>query len=291
MSSQAMNVYLINLDRSPDRLAWMSSRLNQLAITPVRVPAVDGRQLSADVLSRWESVRHPRFGMGPGEVACFLSHRRVWELIVSGNQPWGLVVEDDIHISDQLTKFITNDNWVPADAGIVKAETAKQRVWLSAERSREIHLHNLRVLRSHHGGSAAYFVSKETARWMLKETEDFCTTVDQLLFNPDFKIAKHLRIYQIDPALAAQDWAIDTELGAGAQATNGALESLLLAERNQYHGTKQPRSGAGISYLWYKLSNPLKKTGRRSIALAANVLGTHTVKKVPFVQRSLDAAA
>lgn len=291
MTPPAMQFYLINLDRSPDRLSWMSSRLNQLGISPVRVPAVDGKQLTAAVLSHWDSMRHPRFGMGPGEVACFLSHRRAWELIASGNEEWGLVAEDDIHISDHLSMFMTNDNWIPSDASIVKAETAKQRVWLSATSSMQSRSHNLRVLRSYHGGSAAYFVNRATASWMLAETENFCTTVDQLLFNPEFKIARSQKIYQIDPALAAQDWAFETGSSASAQTANGALESLLLAERNQYHGNKQPRSGVGAAYFWYKLSNPLKKAGGRSLAVAANILGTHTVKKVAFDQRSLDAAA
>ncbi len=126
---------------------------------------------------------------------------------------------------------------------------------------------------------------------MLTETERFCTTVDQLLFNPEFTIARNQKIYQIDPALAAQDWALEAGSSAIAQSANGALESLLLAERNEYHGNKQPRSGMGAAYFWYKLSNPLKKAGCRSLALAANALGTHTVKKVAFDQSSLDAAA
>ncbi len=286
-----MNVFLINLDRSQDRLTWISNRFQQLGIKPVRVPAVDGKMLSVEELHYWESRRHPRFVMGPGEVACFLSHRRVWETIAIGKEPWGMVSEDDIHISENITNFITSTEWLPSDANIVKAETARQRVWLSAKRTNEDLSHNLRVLYSYHGGSAAYFVRKETATWLLKETETFCTTVDQLLFNPSYKIAKHLKIYQIDPALAAQDWAVDSDSLGGDHQHNSALESLLLTERNQYHGTKQPRSGKGASYIWYKLSNPIKKTGRHSLAIAANLLGTHTVKKVPFVQKRLDAAA
>lgn len=286
-----MKFYLINLDRSPDRLAWMSSRLQTLGINPVRVPAVDGKQLSKETLNRWDSVRHPQFGMGPGEVACFLSHRRVWEMISDGKDDWGLVAEDDIHISDHLVKFMADDEWVPQDANIIKAETAKQRVWLSSKSRNIADSHSLRVLRSYHGGSAAYFVNKETANWMLRETENFCTTVDQLLFNPKFKIAAALKIYQIDPALAAQDWACEPSSPGDVQPSSGVLESLLLAERNHFHGSKQARSGTGTAYLWYKLSNPIKKTGRHSLAFAANVLGTHTVKKVPFDQRNLDAAA
>jgi len=279
-----MQFYLINLDRSPDRLAWIIERLNELSITPQRVPAVDGKQLSPHEVERWERVRHPRFGMGPGEFACFLSHRKVWELIVNGDEDWAFIAEDDIHISDHLPAFLLSEDWIPAGASMIKAETAKQRVWLSSKSVAQVYSRKLNILKSFHGGSAAYFVNKKTAVWLLRETNDFCTTVDQLLFNPDFKIARNLSIYQIDPALAVQDWAYKSK-SAGA-----SLESLLLNERAQFHGVKQAKSQRGLAYIWYKVSNPLVKSGRRGLAIAANTLGTHSVKKVAFEPRRIDAA-
>jgi glycosyl transferase, family 25 len=40
-----MQVYVINLDRRPDRLAEISQRLDALGLTFTRVPAVDGLTL------------------------------------------------------------------------------------------------------------------------------------------------------------------------------------------------------------------------------------------------------
>lgn len=280
-----MQFYLINLDRSPERLAWISGRLIELSITPNRIPAVDGKQLSSQDLERWERVRHPRFGMGPGEIACFLSHRRAWQTFINSEQKWCFIAEDDVHLSDQLPSFLSNDDWIPTDADIVKAETVNQRVWLASNAVATVYAHSLRALRSYHGGSAGYFINKATAAMLLFETENFCTIPDQLLFNTKLQIAKRLKIYQIDPALTVQDWAHATP------SANGALESLLLTERTQFHGIKQARSGTGPAYFWYKLSNPIKKTGRRGLAMAANAVGTHSVKKIPFGQKSLDAAA
>lgn len=279
-----MQFYLINLDRSPDRLNWIMARLNELSIDPRRVAAVDGKQLTTQEISRWESVRHPRFGMGPGEFACFLSHRKVWKLIVDSAEDWAFIAEDDIHISDHLPRFLTNDNWIPSNASMVKAETAKQRVWLAPTAVSQVHSRKLSLLKSYHGGSAAYFISKQTASWLLHETESFCTTVDQLLFNPEFKIASSLCIYQIDPALAVQDWAYDQRSG------ESSLESLLLAERANFHVVNQARNQVGLAYIWYKLSNPIRKSGRRGLAMAANTLGTHSVKKIAFEPRVADAA-
>jgi glycosyl transferase family 25 len=280
-----MQFYLINLDRSVDRLQWIMQRMDSLRVEVQRVAAVDGKLLSLDEIERWEKVRHPRFGMGPGEFACFLSHRKAWKAVLRGEDDWAFVAEDDIHVSDQFPDFLANDTWVPSDANLVKAETAMQRVWMAPSVEMLVHGHSLHVLKSFHGGSAAYFVDKKTASWLLDQTETFCTTVDQLLFNPDFKIARQLTNYQVDPALAIQDWAYKTG------PAGGAIESLLLAERADFHEKRQARYGSGPRYLWYKLSNPLVKASRKGIEIAANTVGTHRVKKVAFDKRTPNAAA
>lgn len=271
-----MQLYLINLDRSPDRLAWITKRFNQLSISPCRIPAVDGKQLNSQELERWERVRHPTFGMGPGEVACFLSHRRAWQTFIDDGEKWCFIAEDDIHPSDHLPSFLEDDQWIPSDATIVKAETVKQRVWLASATELNVHAHKLHVLRSYHGGSAGYFINKATAVSLLMETEDFCTIPDQLLFNPALKIAKRLKIYQVEPALAVQDWVFGPSPG------NKPLGSLLLEERSKFHGMKQAKHQTGFSCIRYKISNPLVKAGRRCVEFAANTLGTHTVKKISF---------
>ena len=40
-----MRIFLINLDRSPQRLAFMTAQLNALGLRAERLPAVDGKQI------------------------------------------------------------------------------------------------------------------------------------------------------------------------------------------------------------------------------------------------------
>lgn len=280
-----MQFYLINLDRSTDRLKWIMDRMEGVAIDVQRIAAVDGKQLGVEEIGRWEKFRHPRFGMGPGEFACFLSHRKAWKAVLRGADDWAFIAEDDIHVSDQLPDFLESDTWIPSDANLVKAETAMQRIWMTPNPQLLVRGYALHVLKSFHGGSAAYFIDKKTASWLLDQTETFCTTVDQLLFNPEFKIARQLTNYQVDPALAIQDWAYK------AAPAGGAFESLLLAERADFHGKRQARHGSGARYLWYKLSNPLLKASRKGIEIAANTARTHRVKKVAFDKKTLKAVA
>lgn len=39
------------------------------------------------------------FPIGPGEVGCFLSHRKCWEIIAKGEAPYALIAEDDLGIN------------------------------------------------------------------------------------------------------------------------------------------------------------------------------------------------
>ena len=277
--------YLINLDRSPDRLGWMQRRMNELRMQMTRVSAVDGRQLPEAEIQRWTNVVHPRFGMGPNEIACFLSHRRIWEMIIASGKPWSFIAEEDIFIADEICQFMSSLDWIPPDADLVKAETVKQRVWLSANPHSRHHSHNLIELRSFHGGSAGYFVSRECAEKLINSTNAFCVPLDQVLFNQSFPPAQSLKIYQILPALVAQDWVVNLPTA------KPKFESLLLGERNAFHGKKQLKSKSLAGLAWYKVSNPLKKMGRRSLETAANLLGTHRVTKVAFESELRRAAA
>jgi glycosyl transferase family 25 len=271
-----MKCLLINLDRSPDRLEWMTNQLHRLDVEPTRVAAVDGKVLSSHEISRWESVRHPRYALGPGEFACFLSHRKAWEMAVAADGDWSFIAEDDIHIARSFKSFLAETSWIPKDADIIKAETAKQRVWMSADSMQVSSQHRLSRLRSAHGGSAAYFVSRRAARRLLELSNDFCTALDQLLFNPQFETSQGMIIYQIDPAIAVQDWVHEIN------PKRGVFKSLLLTERSQLQGAKQAKSNGGWGRVWYKVSNPPLKASRRLVSAAANALGTHSVKKVPF---------
>tara|TARA_R110002072_G_scaffold7161_6_gene39328 strand:- start:2250 stop:2966 length:717 start_codon:yes stop_codon:yes gene_type:complete len=39
------------------------------------------------------------FALGPGEVGCFLSHRKCWQIIAEGAAPYALIAEDDLSVN------------------------------------------------------------------------------------------------------------------------------------------------------------------------------------------------
>lgn len=98
--------FLINLDRSPDRLATMDARLRALALPYERVPGVDGLKLP-DAEFAWQT-RVNRFykPLSRGEVGCHLSHLEALKRLVASGAPYALILEDDAELPDGLPGLI-----------------------------------------------------------------------------------------------------------------------------------------------------------------------------------------
>lgn len=86
---------VINLDRSPERLRSISQQLVAQDLHFERLPAVDGRKLAQEELSRLEAPYDApekfvfRKALWPNEIACFLSHAACWERLVKSGCEWG----------------------------------------------------------------------------------------------------------------------------------------------------------------------------------------------------------
>lgn len=101
------HVFLINLDRSPDRLARCAPMLDQLGLTWERVPAVEGKALDPAHLASLNPHPAPHGEwfrkLTPGELGCFLSHLRCWQLIEERGLDCALILEDDFNIHGACT--------------------------------------------------------------------------------------------------------------------------------------------------------------------------------------------
>ena len=98
-------VYVINLDRRPDRWQQVSQHLRNQGFQDItRVPAVDGTKIDSEQI-RFLITEKAQKNLGKsrqtheefvslGAVGCFLSHYKVWNQILRSNQP-SLVIEDD----------------------------------------------------------------------------------------------------------------------------------------------------------------------------------------------------
>lgn len=102
-----VHVFLINLDRSADRLARCAPILDGLGLSWERVPGVEGKALDAARLAALNPNPTPHGEwfrpLTPGEIGCFLSHLRCWQLIEERGLDCALVLEDDFEAHDACT--------------------------------------------------------------------------------------------------------------------------------------------------------------------------------------------
>ena len=97
-----MKAYLINLDRSPDRLAEADAQLRAAGVDYERVSAIDGRALGwAGLRGRVSRFRfalvHGR-GPSPGMAASTLSHHEAFRRLLASGEGAALVLEDDVRL-------------------------------------------------------------------------------------------------------------------------------------------------------------------------------------------------
>lgn len=100
MSQIEHKVFVINLDKSKARWESMRAQLEKLSLPYERFSAVDGREISDELLRQHYSAELNRrkyyVDLSKSEIACYISHLRVCEKILSENLDYAIVLEDDV---------------------------------------------------------------------------------------------------------------------------------------------------------------------------------------------------
>jgi glycosyl transferase, family 25 len=217
-----MRVLLINLDRSPERLAAFRREAARCGLDFQRLSAIDGRSLKAANLAALIDP-HFRFQpMGAGEVAIFLSHREAWRIAAKGPDRWTAVMEDDVRLADDLPALLEAIEEIDPDAGIIRLETMLRRVVLDDEAIALTPGRALHRMRSWHGGTAAYAIHHNAAADLIIRSEKLSDPLDQWLFNPLSPVFDALHVGQVVPGAAIQAAQHDrATAGAAAASTSG----------------------------------------------------------------------
>lgn len=95
--------FIVHLARATGRAAAVQAAVTSIGMPCKVVEAVDGQsltpaELDAVYVPRGLNALHYPFALGRGEIACFMSHRKVWAEIVERRLDWGVVLEDDVAI-------------------------------------------------------------------------------------------------------------------------------------------------------------------------------------------------
>lgn len=114
-SGTDFDMYVINLDRMPDRMQSFMDRLSKtdMTVPPIRMAAVDGRNLNLQELvtpqalaeiERAERVgfRERHYELTRGAVGCALSHRAAWDRLLASDKGMVMVCEDDAKLEPDV---------------------------------------------------------------------------------------------------------------------------------------------------------------------------------------------
>ena len=103
-----ITIFIINLDRSVDRLKQASQAIWRENFSFERISAVDG--LKIDKIEQAKPVNQS-FGdyfqpLTAGEIGCFLSHVKTLQIMIDRKIDTALILEDDFKLSSQFNKQI-----------------------------------------------------------------------------------------------------------------------------------------------------------------------------------------
>jgi len=190
----AVKCFVINLDRSVDRLADVTAEFSRIGIPFERVAGIDAAR----------GAPFTALPLTGAEVCCFLSHRLCWQSIADGPDRYGAVFEDDVVFSHDAGPMLSDVSWIPRDADVVKLETFFVRVRIGSRDVSAQNGYSVRRLAGRHMGSCGYLISKDAAQKLLKGTNRLKAAVDFALFNPTEMTTARNATYQLMPALCTQ---------------------------------------------------------------------------------------
>lgn len=174
----SVEIVLINLDRSPDRLAFMSDQLGRLGLPFTRLPATDGSHIAQD-----EFDRLSRTYMRPitrSELGCLTSHVQAWRHCVETGRSI-LVLEDDVLLSGRLRDFLGEVETLDLP-GLINLETrgTDKRVSRNPVAATKSGVRLYRLLIDN-GGTAAYVVSPSAAGALLELSGTYAAPADAFI--------------------------------------------------------------------------------------------------------------
>lgn len=209
-------IYLINLEKSTQRLSQSASRLAEQNIEFERLNAILGKSLSKEEkfahYSKSLNEKQYYYNLSDAQIGCYLSHRKAWERIASSNESFGIVLEDDFVLNSDLNRAIETIKGLDVPWDVIKLAAYNNRtrpIAFSYEIDNEFKLviHNKPM-----SGGAATAITKEAAQRLLDTTQTFgrpCDTDIQYFWE------RGVEVMSLLPYPVSQDLHYESTIGDG----------------------------------------------------------------------------
>ena len=206
-----LHAWVINLDRSAQRLEMISQRLNDLQIPWQRVPAVNGIALHLDTDARLDmaefGARHGKPPL-PGELGCYLSHVQALNAFLNTNDEFALILEDDVELGPDLPNVIQQllmhrERWDLIKLSGIHSGHPLRIQWLPDQR------HSISISTTSYTGASCYLVNRGAAMVMVNNLLPMKIPYD-LAYDRGWETG--LKIRMVNPAPCQHSFAMGSEL-------------------------------------------------------------------------------
>lgn len=178
----------------------MQQQLSALGITPIRIPAVNGR----DPAERARSAAASYAQLTHGEIGCFESHRRVWQKMVDEGIPVACVLEDDVLVaSDFAALDIPSSILDELDLIKVDYDTVRSPCY-GAERIPITEARSISRMLTTETSTGCYIITLRGAQKLLKGCQHYMLPVDTMMFSIHSRIFWTLAVWKLRDAAAIQ---------------------------------------------------------------------------------------
>ena len=184
----------------------MEQQLTAHKLAYLRIAAINGAHSKPQQDPSFSVPDRSR--LGAAEIGCLLSHAKAWRLIAQGEAEHGLVLEDDIHVSDDFGDLIRSMSLDAEEFCIHKLETFRATVTLVRRPAYTVRNRRAHRVETNHGGAGDYILNRKTAAHLLDYVDLFDEAIDIELFEPNRRKINNLTIYQWVPAPCIQDFLV-----------------------------------------------------------------------------------
>ena len=111
------------MSSSSDRFNYISQQLEQQNLSFKRIPGVDIKERQDLKNKYYSKVRNKLDYHTPltdGEIGCYIAHRNAWKAILDDDIDFGLVLEDDAYLKENLKLILDNLHNTKSDRDILK---------------------------------------------------------------------------------------------------------------------------------------------------------------------------
>lgn len=247
MTMTRTHTWVINLDRSPERLATISAELDRLGLPWTRQRAVDARHFTPEQQAQLDvAAYHRKHGKEPvaGELGCFLSHVEVMQAFLATDKAFALVLEDDVHLGPALPAVLASlerhaERWDMVKLSAVHSGSPQPYLPLADGVQ-------LAVMLTRCTGSSAYLINRHAAQQYLKALLPMTLPYDHV-FDQGWVFGLKVRLAAPPPCGHDQD----------------GPTTIAMPSKRKFHWTKRlPAFAYRLGNEWRRLIYGLRETLR-----------------------------